>query len=250
MSEDVDKKKEERQENWPKGWFRYVKDRLKPTWTNVHESLEKAGGMPKTPKFRKVRRDLALKLIRTELAGEIDQLTGLLNRPGVERRIREEVGRAKRSGTSFVILLLDLNELKPINDTKGHQAGDELLKATAKILSTEPDSKDGEARAGDIIGRWGGDEFIVVLPETDFEGAKKYWDRKKDQFKSYKNEGLGIKSIWVSAGVALADLEDIKRSIDQADSAMYQAKRMSKVNPDIRENVLQTGADLSNITAA
>jgi diguanylate cyclase (GGDEF)-like protein len=114
--------------------------------------------------------DLAAKIIavgKTELAmaTETDSLTELSNRPAIERIMKEQVALAKRNGTSLSIAFMDLDKFKDINDRFTHDAGDSVLQGVGGYLKSEL------KRPTDKAGRWGGEEFIIVLPDTDEEGA-------------------------------------------------------------------------------
>jgi diguanylate cyclase (GGDEF)-like protein len=99
-----------------------------------------------------------------------DHLTGLYNRRLLLPYIKREIERAKRDQTSFCLLFIDVNDFKQVNDTRGHDAGDSVLRQTAEILRRV-------MRKVDFICRWGGDEFVVVLPGQNREGAQRIKDR-------------------------------------------------------------------------
>ncbi|HVW07574.1 MAG TPA: GGDEF domain-containing protein [Bryobacteraceae bacterium] len=156
-------------------------------------------------------------LADTERKASLDALTGLMNRRGIE------LAMAKRAGEKipFCIVLLDLNGFKQVNDTYGHLAGDDLLREFSAELQAH-------FRAGDIIGRWGGDEFIIVT-NGDLNDARHCVERvRKWAFGAYKvKTPNGTFQVQVSASVGTAawDLqEDIPRLISRADEAMYSEK--------------------------
>ncbi len=156
-------------------------------------------------------------LAETERKASLDALTGLMNRRGIElamsRRAAEKI--------PFCIVILDLNGFKQVNDTYGHLAGDDLLKEFSAELQAH-------FRSGDIIGRWGGDEFIIVT-NGDLNDARNCVERvRKWAFGVYKvKTPSGSFQVQVSAsvGVAAWDLrEDIPNLISRADEAMYNEK--------------------------
>lgn len=146
-----------------------------------------------------------------------DSLTGLANRRAYEERIEEELLRAQRMGRSLALLLLDVDHLKQMNDTFGHAAGDQLLRAVADVLRSR-------TRGIDLAARLGGDEFILLLPETDRAGAMVALERLMEGIAEQRIHG---RTIQISAGVAVypddGRTEEALRK--HADDDLYQAKR-------------------------
>lgn len=153
----------------------------------------------------------------------IDQLTRLPNRSEFERRIGDLIAQSERTGRGFALLLFDLNGFKEVNDTYGHQAGDEVLQAVAERLARG-------TRGGDLVGRWGGDEFVVAMPGVvDAEmglrrggeiatliGGRTRIDSARESVRVGASVGVAF---WPRHGERLANL------LDSADAAMYRAKR-------------------------
>ena len=146
-----------------------------------------------------------------------DSLTGLANRRAYEERIEEELLRAQRMGRSLALLLLDVDHLKQMNDTFGHAAGDQLLRAVADVLRSR-------TRGIDLAARLGGDEFILLLPETDRAGTMVALERLMEGIAEQRIHG---RTIQISAGVAVypddGRTEEALRK--HADDDLYQAKR-------------------------
>lgn len=142
-----------------------------------------------------------------------DTLTGLWNRRAWDERLADEVARARRSGAPLSVALLDLDRFKAYNDRHGHQAGDRLLKeATAAWRS--------QLRAGDVLARWGGEEFAVLLPGCTIREARLLVER----IRRLTPEGQTC-----SAGIAEWDRrEDLDRVLHRADVALYQAKHTGR----------------------
>lgn len=153
-----------------------------------------------------------------------DDLTGLYNRRKFDSEIAIELHRSKRYQHSFVILILDLNQFKPINDNFGHQAGDLLLKAFAKMLSLQ-------VREQDLVARIGGDEFAIILPETRLDSAEIAVARIQQALTklevSYDDNNL---SVGVSIGSACypEDGDDAAKLLAVADKKMYKNKAASR----------------------
>ncbi|WP_295997264.1 GGDEF domain-containing protein [Rugamonas sp.] len=158
----------------------------------------------------------------SELVRE-DQLTGSLNRRGLDDVFERETARADRRGTPLCIAMLDLDDFKKLNDTYGHIAGDAALKHLVKIVKDT-------LRSMDVIARFGGEEFLILLPETSVEAATQTMTRLQREltkhFFLHDNEKV---LITFSAGVALRrPNEDQGELVKRADKAMYQAKQTGK----------------------
>lgn len=152
-----------------------------------------------------------------------DQLTGSLNRRGIDDVFERETARADRRGTPLCVALLDLDDFKRLNDTHGHLAGDGALKHLVRIIKDT-------LRSMDVVGRFGGEEFLILLPETTLDAAIQTMTRLQREltkhFFMHENEKV---LITFSAGVALrAPSEDQESLVKRADKAMYEAKKAGK----------------------
>ncbi|MEE8409299.1 MAG: diguanylate cyclase [Myxococcota bacterium] len=160
-----------------------------------------------------------------------DGLTGLYNRQYLEERLVDEVARSTRYDRPLSVLFMDIDEFKTINDSFGHRAGDQVLLALSSLLTAASGSAvAGRNRASDIPARYGGDEFVLVLPETDAEGAIIKAERVRCALEALpppKGTNDFYASITVSIGVASfpADAKDSDGLIDAADQALYFAKK-------------------------
>ncbi|GJG87850.1 hypothetical protein tb265_30310 [Gemmatimonadetes bacterium T265] len=160
---------------------------------------------------------------RLEHLATTDPLTGLLNRRALSERLTTEMERALRYDTSVALLLVDLDHFKRVNDTYGHLAGDGVLRTVAELLGEE-------ARSSDLVGRYGGEEFIVVLPETDDAGAAVLAERMRERvaghvFRAWE-DGRTLR-VTASIGVATfpaARIESVEDLFARADGALYRAK--------------------------
>lgn len=158
----------------------------------------------------------------SELVRE-DQLTGTLNRRGLDDVFERESARADRRNTPLCVALLDLDNFKRLNDTYGHLAGDNALRHLAKVVKAT-------LRSMDVIARFGGEEFLIILPETSIEAAELTMTRLQREltkhFFMHDNEKL---LITFSAGVALRlPNEDQTSMLARVDRAMYKAKQTGK----------------------
>jgi two-component system, cell cycle response regulator len=148
----------------------------------------------------------------------LDQLTGLANRYSAEEALGKEALAAQRYGQPFAVVLADVDHFKSINDAHGHAAGDLVLCAVA-------DSLRDQVRGVDLVGRWGGEEFLIVLPQTDGPGACKVGERLRAGIRREKVT-YGGSEIRFSAsfGCAAFDGGDPFELIERADKRLYEAK--------------------------
>ena len=154
-----------------------------------------------------------------------DGLTDIFNHRRINEILTYETKRAKRRADVFSIMILDVDNLKEINDTYGHIVGDKALKHIASLVK-------GSLRDGDSVGRYGGDEFLVILPNTPRNGALTMAERihEKLRTKLFALTGKDFVSTFLSIGVATYPFDSIneKGLIAAADKEMYSAKRCSK----------------------
>lgn len=150
----------------------------------------------------------------------IDHLTGVANRRGLHNKLTEELARAQRYGGRFSVLLLDLDHFKRINDQHGHQIGDQVLIEFVKVLEEE-------CREADMMGRWGGEEFLAILPQTGAQKSAEVASRIRKAVA--KHEFHDAFDVTVSIGVAECHAgEPIERLIARADEALYKAKERGR----------------------
>ena len=154
-----------------------------------------------------------------------DGLTGISNRPNMEQSLLNEFGRSMRYNSPLSIVLLDVDHFKEVNDSYGHQKGDEILVTFASILKKF-------CRANDIAARYGGEEFLMILPQSNAQGAFKIAERVREEIMKMSFVGNDSKfSVTTSCGVAELN-RDCMKNIDQlinvADNAMYEAKNSGR----------------------
>jgi diguanylate cyclase (GGDEF)-like protein len=150
-----------------------------------------------------------------------DHLTGLANRRRFERQLEREVTRTLRYSRPFCLLLLDIDNFKAVNDTHGHELGDETIRQLAKTLQAE-------TRGIDMAARMGGEEFAVILPETEFAGGVDTAERLRCAISEAEIAVVG--RITASFGVAEFPLcaATGRELVSVADAAMYEAKRLGR----------------------
>jgi diguanylate cyclase (GGDEF)-like protein len=164
--------------------------------------------------------------IRAEVAQEramTDALTGLLNRYGLQHVLAREHAEARRYNRPFSCLMIDLDNFKTINDTYGHTAGDLALQQVAGILREV-------VRGSDTVFRYGGEEFLVLLPETDLEGAAALGEKIRAAAASRPfGDGEHVFNLTLSAGASsLCDNESGNDMIARADMSLYHAKKQGR----------------------
>jgi diguanylate cyclase (GGDEF)-like protein len=153
-------------------------------------------------------------------------MTGLYNYRYFYKRFTEEVFRAKRFSRKLALVIFDIDDFKIYNDTYGHQAGDFLLKQLGELLSLT-------VRSIDVVSRYGGDEFCVIMPESDQDECFKFMERLRKAIMSYsfKDESVGQEhNVTVSLGGAIYphDARTVDRIIYCADMALLKAKSLER----------------------
>lgn len=171
--------------------------------------------------FTSIRQDITDKK-KVEDLSRTDQLTQLNNRHAMELIFNKEAERSSRYRRAFSIIMFDIDLFKSINDNFGHHAGDLVLVQIAKITKQI-------VRETDSIGRWGGEEFIIICPETSLDNAETLAEKIRFSIENYKFDGLGTRT--ASFGVAEYFPGESQESlIKRADDALYEAKRSGRNN--------------------
>jgi diguanylate cyclase (GGDEF)-like protein len=156
-----------------------------------------------------------------EEAAFTDHLTGLANRRRFERQLEREVSRTRRFERPFCLLVLDIDHFKLVNDTHGHDAGDDVIRRLSNVLQAG-------TRGIDTAARIGGEEFAVILTETDFAHGLEVAERLRASVSEMQSPVAG--RITVSIGLAEfnADARDARELFNSADAALYEAKRQGR----------------------
>jgi len=177
------------------------------------------------PKLRASLSLLAKRLTEVWTLATVDQLTGVLNRQAILTELEKEIERAARYNHQLSVVMVDLDHFKRLNDSHGHAAGDVMLRQIAEILRTN-------LRAVDVVGRYGGEEFLVVLPETDVDAAASLAEKLRrlaGRHVIVMPDGYRA-SATLSAGVAggFGGHLDLESLVRDADNAMYSAKALGR----------------------
>ncbi len=172
--------------------------------------------------IKKLQDELRLRNAELERMSRTDALTGLFNRRHLDEELARRHSDASRHHQLMSLLLLDIDHFKRINDTYGHPAGDQVLRTFAERLRTV-------LRAGDIAGRWGGEEFLIVLPRTDLAGAREVAERIRfiTAFEPVVADGKEI-DLTVSGGCALGPGDSVEAVVSLADKCLYDAKQAGR----------------------
>ncbi|MFB6359552.1 MAG: GGDEF domain-containing protein, partial [Thiohalorhabdaceae bacterium] len=149
-----------------------------------------------------------------------DQLTGVYNRHHFELVLEQEMERSRRYGGPFALVMFDIDHFKAVNDWYGHTVGDEVLIELTRLIQES-------LRKSDILARWGGEEFMVLLPETSREGAETVAEQLRAKVAQTQFPGAG--GITLSAGIAeYRAVETQKVLTKRADEALYRAKELGR----------------------
>ena len=162
-------------------------------------------------------RELELAYGRILALSQTDHLTGVPNRRFMDDALRRELARCQRSGAPLAVLFVDLDHFKRVNDQLGHDVGDSVLAAVANELQVA-------LRPYDVLARWGGEEFLVLLPESDAGQARRIAERLRERLAELVIPGCPW-SVTGSIGIAARRPDDSPSSlVHRADEALYRAK--------------------------
>lgn len=153
---------------------------------------------------------------RVEELSVTDRLTGLFNRTRLDEVLAYEIPQSKRYKIPLSIIMVDMDHFKSVNDVYGHLAGDRVLQELSRILQET-------GREADTVGRWGGEEFLIILPKTDLQGARGRAEKIRRAIEGHHFTAVGSKT--ASLGISeLCESDTMESFIDRADQALYRAK--------------------------
>jgi diguanylate cyclase (GGDEF)-like protein len=174
-------------------------------------------------RLRRQKQDLAQAVARIQELATHDELTGLVNRRHMQALMEQEHRRCTRSGQCFCLAVLDIDHFKAVNDNHGHAAGDEVLRAIAHELQSA-------VRLSDAVGRWGGEEFVLVMSDTRAALARAGLERMRDRVARLRVVvPEGVVAVTLSAGLAEHHAgETVAQTLARADRALYDAKQQGR----------------------
>lgn len=160
-----------------------------------------------------------------EYYASMDDMTNTYNRRMGLKMLRNHFSLSKRHRKNLSVCYLDINGLKSVNDNFGHDKGDELIKETSEMLKLS-------VRESDIVSRMGGDEFLIIFPDCDIEGAKKVIRRLTEKMKTYNEVSRKCYRVSVSFGFSeflFSDEKTVEDMLVEADNKMYAMKKATKI---------------------
>ena len=197
-------------------WNRRKDGTIYPQWESITVVYGEGGGIDH---YVAILQDISeRKRLEAELEHQarIDKLTGLHNRARFQVLLEHEMERAQRYQSPMALVMFDLDHFKKVNDDHGHNAGDHVLRVIA-------DTAVGQIRESDALGRWGGEEFMLLLPETSSTGATELAERIRKEIAQIRFEKVG--RVTVSLGVTeLACGDTLSVLVERVDRALYRAK--------------------------
>ncbi|HET8869696.1 MAG TPA: GGDEF domain-containing protein, partial [Aquabacterium sp.] len=191
------------------------------------------GAMRNSLKRHRAELQDALQTIR-ELACR-DELTGLYNRRQAVTVLDQLIRNAERHATACTLALIDLDHFKQINDQHGHRVGDDALKAFASQAQET-------FRGSELIARWGGEEFLVLMPQTDTDGACRALARLRDRLQSHSvsPEVPDLRVCFSSGVTSLRVPDQVEHVLQRADEALYQSKRNGRGRDTVHAENMST----------
>jgi diguanylate cyclase (GGDEF)-like protein len=197
---------------------------------NTHMELKRSRDM-----LEEKNKELMEAYNKIEHLALTDTLTGIPNRRNISNLMAKEVSRCTRNGGNFSMIMCDIDFFKNVNDTYGHDTGDFVLKTVAELIKDE-------LRNQDVVARWGGEEFLIMLPETGLDASCGVAEKLRKKIENHKMDfGNHSFNVTMTFGVSVYEKElGIEKSIKKADDALYEGKQTG------RNKVVQAHTSLKN----
>lgn len=171
--------------------------------------------------------DIEMEMFRIQREADTDKLTGIFNRNRFDRIVEREINHLKGTKKSTVLVMFDIDYFKKINDTYGHIVGDEVLKGLVRVVRKN-------IRFNDIFARWGGEEFVIMVPDISVKGAEILCNKLRGVIKHTKF--AKTISLTCSFGITpLLESDTVKKAIERVDKALYEAKRNGRDRVEIAQ---------------
>ena len=178
------------------------------------ELLARIGG---AVRIKRLQDELRMRNAQLDALSRVDGLTGIFNRRHIDEQLLQECKTARRHEEPLAILMLDIDHFKRVNDTEGHLAGDRVLQEFARRLSAN-------VRSGSVEGRWGGEEFLIIAPQTTVDEARMLGERIRAAIADQPVD-LGDHSISITVSIGCAvGVRSPNELVEQADAALYRSK--------------------------
>ncbi|HEY8022472.1 MAG TPA: GGDEF domain-containing protein [Thermoanaerobaculia bacterium] len=202
------------------GRYRWVESRSRPTEDMAYLVIVTRDIHAETLARRRLERERKARQSELVRQAYTDSLTGLPNRRALDEALAREVERSRRGGKPVAVAVFDVDRFKTINDEWGHHAGDAVLQSVARSIAAS-------TRAYDVAGRWGGDEILVILPETGIAEAQRFAERVRAEVEVASFPGFGRMTLsgGVSAATRPAGADELLRA---ADVALLRAKEKGR----------------------
>lgn len=197
---------------------------------NTHMELKRSRDM-----LEEKNKELTDAYQKIEHLALTDTLTGIPNRRNITNLMAKEVSRSQRNGSNFSLVMCDIDFFKKVNDTFGHDTGDYVLKQVSSIIQQH-------LRQQDVVARWGGEEFLLMLPETSLDDAVRVAEKLRETIESFSMEFGGHSfNVTMTFGVSIYENSlGLEKSIKKADDALYEGKQTG------RNKVVQAHTSLRN----
>lgn len=201
------------------GAFRSIEEKkqLEDYLSNQEHKIQKAVSQ-RTSELQTSNDELSIRAEASEKQAGTDSLTNIANRYFFEQAIRLEIAKAMRFNTPLCLVLFDLDKFKQVNDLKGHAAGDSVLTKVADVLHEN-------TRQTDLCARWGGDEFVILLSNTDMNEANIFAEKLRRHISNHMKQ-IGV-NVTASFGITqYKKYDDVLSIVKKADKALYQSKKL------------------------
>ncbi|MDP4944590.1 MAG: diguanylate cyclase [Alishewanella sp.] len=212
---------------WQRWWFKFAIILLLTTLSIIAVRWRMSSLRHTEQRLRKL---VAEQTTELQLLARQDALTGLANRRAFDEELQHEYQRAQRNNTTLCLALIDVDHFKRVNDQLSHAVGDEVLKRLAEVLKQQ-------CRTVDLLARWGGEEFVVLLPDTSLQDASEVCERLRHKVEKLNFTDLAADlHITISIGLTTNNKLELPQLLVSADKALYNAKKLGRNRLALADN--------------